>query len=434
MPEDSFPIIGYIAAYLVNPLLKDYVLAIAFTSAVFLSLTICFYIFLFKKILEKHCRLSSFEIYVLTAIFFLLHFLAFQVPGKPSQYLFGSVNLTCIFHYTIPGLLNLCLVEYFIAFGLPRRLPLQKGIPYCSLLIFAIYLAIFSNVFHSIILIAFISSYILITYNTYLLSYKKWNSILKENSFLFGILTVWLISLFFEINGGRSQQIGASLLHLPIKQTLLLIWNTIRTSSRIFLPILLLSVVFTCFSFTRSKSDPEKEKFTRNAAYLLLSAGFAFLYLILVCAKAGPGYITRADVLIGPYAILIILTLYMAAFILEKYPKLFLFAPIALLVIAVNVMKGSYAESTVGHVLPKTCYMIDNDLINQIIQADQNHQKEMILHVPKENNRSNWPHPIYIGNGVSRALYRHGIIGNPIKISIQPDTSMNKKYNLPIQK
>ena len=73
-------------------------------------------------------------------------------------------------------------------------------------------------------------------------------------------------------------------------------------------------------------------------------------------------------------------------------------------------------------------------MIEQIKKADEAHQKEMVLHVPKGDNLDNWPHPMYMGENISRTLYRHGIITRPIEITLQPDVSMNEKYNIPIQK
>ena len=58
----------------------------------------------------------------------------------------------------------------------------------------------------------------------------------------------------------------------------------------------------------------------------------------------------------------------------------------------------------------------------------------MILVVPKGDDRDNWPHPMYMGGNISRTLYRHGIITQPLKITIKPDTKMNEKYHIAIPK
>lgn len=434
LPEVSFPVIGFIAAFLVTPLTHDYILSITWTSAVFLSLIIVAYLFLFTKILERKFSLNPCVIYTLTTAFFLFHFLALQIPGRASQYLFAAGSLTCIFHYTIPALLNLSLVEYFIAYGLPKQIPFERGIVHCSLLIFFIYLAIFSNILNSIVLIAFISSCLLWEYKFTFLSFKNLKSILKENPFLLGILAVWFLSLLFEMTGGRAQSIGASILQLPIKQTWLRLWNAIAPVGKSFPAAVALITVSSYYIVVKRCPNALKQDYISLIGRLLLSCAFLLCYLLLVCAKAAPGYIGRSDVLIDLYGFIILIVLCMTAFLLKKHPKTFVVAPIILLIIAVKVMSGSYLEPTVGRISPNICYQVDYDLISQIVQAEQNYQEEMVLRVPKGNNRSNWPHSMHMGGAIARTLYRHGIIQRPIKISIQPDVTMNVKYNIPIQK
>ncbi len=434
LPEDSFPIIGYVAAYFVMPFTKDYIFAIAFVSAVFVSSVICCYVFLFSKVLEHRFHLKSYEIYALTFAFFLLHFLIFRSSETGSQYLFGSANLTCFYHYNIPGLLNLCLVEYFLAFGLPKRIPWEKGIAYCALLIFVIYLAIFSNVLENMAFPIFIATYILITYKMDLFKPSNWKTIRKENYFLVIILVVWLISLAFEMTGGRANSIGASFLQLPFTRTLVAAWSTLKGTNKIFLALLVTSLGFFFSCWVRGKWNEETKKLNHIVGWLLVSCAFTFIYLVLVCAKASAGYMASAYVILDACGLLIMAIICVAAIFLKKYPKAFLLAPILLLVISVDVMKGPYAESTMGRVIPQTCYLVNRDIVDQVVKADQAHQKELVLHVPKGDNRDNWPHPMYMGKNFSKTLYRHGIITRPIKITIEPDVSMNKKYNIPIQK
>ena len=428
LPEDSFPIMGYVGAYFIMPFVKDYVFSIALASAIFLSLAICVYVFLFSQVLERNFKLPSYAVYALSLGFFLLHFLALYASDVGSQYLFGSANLTCFYHYTIPGLLNLCLVEYFLAYGIPKQMPWERGIGHCGALFFALYLAIFSNVLHNIILIAFIAAHILFTYRLELFSPKNWKSIWKENHFLAMIMVVWVLSLAFELTGGRANSIGASVIHLPLKQTILSMWGALKTTNKMFLVFL----VLTLAAFWRAKAW--RGELIHVPGKLLVSGLFTGLYLFMVCAKASAGYITRADVLLGIYAFLIMGIVTTAAIVLEKRPKLFMLAPILLLIISMDVLRGPYVESTMGRLLPRTCYLVDNDMIEQIKKADEAHQKEMVLHVPKGDNLDNWPHPMYMGENISRTLYRHGIITRPIEITLQPDVSMNEKYNIPIQK
>ena len=436
LPEDGFPIVGLIAAYLVMPFVQDYFIAITATVAFVISSMIVCYIFLFGKILERRFSLEQYEVYALTLLFFLLHFIVFKAPNGATPYLFGSENLVCFFHYIIPGLLNLCVVEYFMAYGLPHKL-LSPGESIASraVLLFAVYLAIFSNLFHSIILAAFVSVHFLVHDGDRLFHIKKWKSVFTDYSFSLGILAVWFISLFFEMSGGRSRQIGASLLELPVQRTLMIFWNLFKFSNIMFVGIAVLSFLAAGYCVMKCKRKGEDTTdFTKRILILVGSGVLAFVYLVLVSAKAAPGYIARGDVLISVYGFVLMAIVGMVAFTLEKHPKLFLVAPIALLIVSVNAMGKTYQESTIGRVPPQICYQIDCDLFNQVVTASKAGEKEMVLHVPKGNNWDNWPHPMYMGERVSWTLYRHGLIPAPIKISIQPDESMNEKYHIPIRR
>ena len=435
LPEESFPIVGLIAAYFVMPFIQDYVISIVVTSAFIISGLIVCYVFLFSKVLERRFSLNRYEVYALTLLFFLLHFIVFRPINGVTPYLFGSGNLTCFFHYMIPGLVNFCVVEYFLAYGLPRTLSSSgKSIVSCAFLIFAVYLVIFSNVFHSIILTAFVSVYFLVHDGKRLFHIKQWKSILKEYSFSVGILAVWFVSLIFEVNGGNAERIGAPFFALPIRQTLLAFWNVFKFSN-IIVAVIAILVLFAGGYCVR-KCKRAGEDMTDLLKWIFVPVGSAvltFVYLVLVSAKAAPGYIARGDVLISVYGFLLIAIVGMLAFILEKHPKSFLAAPIVLFVVSCEVMGQTYPDGTIGRVSPKICYQIDYDIINQVVTASKAGQKEMVLRVPKHNG-DNWPHPMYMGNAVSRTLYRHGLINAPIKITIRPDAEMNKKYHIPVGK
>lgn len=86
------------------------------------------------------------------------------------------------------------------------------------------------------------------------------------------------------------------------------------------------------------------------------------------------------------------------------------------------------------YVPPSTCYEIDYNLIEQIQMADREGKAEMVLRVPKGDNRDNWPHPMYMGGKISRTLYKHGLISRNIKIKIQPDAAMNEQYHIAVPK
>lgn len=160
------------------------------------------------------------------------------------------------------------------------------------------------------------------------------------------------------------------------------------------------------------------------------------IYLILIEAKAIPWYISRGDVLISILGWLLIVICAFIVYILKKNPRFFMIAPIVALIVLCEAMnpRSPYKEATTNYVLPKTAYALDNDFLNQIIEADQAGEKEMILYVPIGNKKDNWPHPFYMGYNISSKLFKEGIISKRIEIKIQPDIRLNKKYHIAIPK
>ena len=319
LPEDSLPMVGIIAAYWVMPFIKDYLFSIALTAAAVVSLAICVYLFLFSKILEKHFTFKRYEIYGLTLAFFLAHFWIMKASHGASPFLFGANDLTCFFHYVIPALVNLCLVEYFVAYGLPTRISSETGILRTSFVFLAMYLAIFSNLMSSIILIAFIAAHTLLKYKMKLLSFRHWIAICKENYLLLGVLVLWIASIAFEMTGGRAHSIHTSLLNLPLKQTLLAGWQALKSSNKICLGLLpvIMGISFY-FAVFKEKVLEQKARFLHLTGLLLVSSFFTMAYLFLACARTFPGYIGRPDLLIGPGGLLLMAVVLMAAFLFGK--------------------------------------------------------------------------------------------------------------------
>lgn len=142
LPETLFPLVGLIAAYVVYPLIGDYIGSIALTSALVMGGLVSLYMYLFFRFVERWLSLSDYANMMVTALFFLFHFVLFYEKSSPVPYLFGSGNLTCIYHYVIPALVNLCVVLYLARFDIAHEaLNLMPGRR--SVLLFCIYLAIF---------------------------------------------------------------------------------------------------------------------------------------------------------------------------------------------------------------------------------------------------------------------------------------------------
>jgi hypothetical protein len=431
LPETLFPLSGLVAAYVVYPLVGDYISAISLTSALIMGGIVCLYMYLFFKLVEHWLSLSDYANMMVTALFFLFHFALFYEKSSPVPYLFGSGNLTCIYHYVIPALVNLCVVLYLARFDIAHEaLNLTPGRR--SVLLFCIYLAIFSNALSNIILAAYVSCLLGFRFFAYLKEHGGYKAFVKENAFYIGIIVVWLIALVFESHGGRAHDIGKGITFSVIYETGKIFLSMIGRISVDVVVVGVLSIAAALYSRYRKKDQAYDSILGMYLGTSLVSA----LYLLFVCAKAGPGYIGRSDVFISFIIWTVLLMALSLAYALKNNGKGIFLVPFLVLFFAVEAGIGprGYAESTVGQVPPSICYEIDYNLIEQIQAADREGKTEMILRVPKGDTASNWPHPAYMGGKISQTLYKHGLISRNIKIKIQPDAAMNEQYHIAVPK
>ena len=434
LPETAMPLIGYISAYLFNPIVNDYITSITLCASIFFSALITLYLYFFYRFLKSIYELPNNVGIFITLLFLLINFLIFKSDKFNNMYMFYSVNLTCYFHYVLPALLNSILVLYLLKF---KNLLKEKGILKNSLIIIGIYLSIFSNVFHSIMLITYIFIELLFGFindkNIRSIKINELKIYIKENADWVLIITIWLLSLFFEANGGRATQIGHSIFELPKWQTLMALGTLLKQASKGFIAILIVGVLIALVIYIKTKNktadDDIYETMTLKSLLCLL---ITVVYVVLISAKASPGYIAVTHVAFSFLFYLFILLFNAIAYIFKKYPKAVIVLPLVCFIIAIQTLNTDkhFRESNMRNIAPYKCVLIDNYLIEQVVEADKNGKKEMVLIVPKGDNRDNWPHPKYMGGNISRTLYAHGVISQDMKITIKPDENINKKFHL----
>lgn len=444
LPEDGFPLMGYFGAYVMAPLLGDYVNGIRFSASLFISVAIGAYMALFFRMVKNRFSIGTYNAIILTCLFFLFHFLIFKSRQGANFNLFSEANLTCIYHYTLSAVVNGSLVLYFMAHHGIKEAFQQASLIKKSLLILWIYLAICSNVLQNEMLTAYVGM---------ILVWALWESrhefsikdYMIKNKIELMIILFWLIALFFEAHGGRANHIGVSLFAMPIGKAFhvwLGAWKGMSVEFLIITGVIILYAAIAygrtvkCNNINLNDIRAVKKVLTESLKICLPALILIVIYLVLFGAKAGTRYLTRPGVLfpIAFYMFLSILAL--ISFGMKLAPKIVMIAPVFLLAVLIVVVKpGKYfRENTIGYVSGYKAMAVSRDLITQIQTADREQKERMILYVPKGNSKDNWPHPFYMGQNISRTLFYHGLISKPVKIKIQPVTDMNTKYGIPIPK
>lgn len=295
----------------------------------------------------------------------------------------------------------------------------------------AIYASVFTNILSDMNFVMYLSALMLWKYKAELLAPYKLVQIVRENKFYVVVLAIWFVMLAVEATGGWARMIGTPLIELPVIATVKNLFQQLQGINHSFLVSSLATILLAGLTCYRKCGNEWVEKFLHGSKICITAGTITVVYLILVSAKASPGYICREDVLINIVFWGLLLVTLAFACLLKYYAKLMLIVPILLFVAAVDLCKaGGYRETNVPNISPAIASQISKDLVRQIKDADQTGLAEMTLIVPKGDNKDNWPHPMYMGNNISRTLYRHGVISKQMKIEIRPDIAMNEKYHI----
>ena len=113
-PEILMPAVGFVAAYVVTPILGNYLLFVSVTCAFVIALVVTTYIAAFSRMLSKLYHLKMLQKMSLALLFFVAHFWLFRSATENNIHLFLSRNLTCYFYYTIPTLLCAILILFMV--------------------------------------------------------------------------------------------------------------------------------------------------------------------------------------------------------------------------------------------------------------------------------------------------------------------------------
>ena len=180
----------------------------------------------------------------------------------------------------------------------------------------------------------------------------------------------------------------------------------------------------------KRRGEVAAKSYAEQTFVLLASSILSSIFLVLVCSKAAVGYAGNIQCMYGAFFFFIIAAILSLAYVVSIMPKVKIILPFLLMVVIVAAMASgkSYHYPTIVNHPSTQCEAVSQYLMDQIIEAEQNGQTEMILKVPKGDDIDNWPHPNYMGRNISNALYSHGIISKKMKITIEPNPELNKWF------
>lgn len=435
-PEVLIPNMAYLASFVFQPILNNWLKAIILSNALVATGAIVLYIAAFYKLIKEKTTCSSFSAGCLTILFWVTHFILLYVDTSNNYYFFYTGNMTCFYYYVVSNLLCATLVMYAILCGSftqalcnPTKSMLSKAI-----LLLAIYLALFSNLFASVILGAFVGLKIL--FAAIQAIKKGGNSVcqlFKAQGFEIVILALWLIANLFEINGGRADSLNNDSFLVSFRSTLEILFS-IGFSKKIL--ALLVFPVFALIVYCvieHQKSRPTQKNISLpivSTLFLLALCGLlTTAYLLIVCAKAGPSYIGRPDVIFGSFFYLFLICFIAAALLLSKLSRVNLLLPIMILILANYMFSiGPFLKNSNAIDVPaKTAENVTQDIINQLVLADRSGLEAAEIHVPKFDSSDNWPIANYAAPRINITATKSGLISKPLELYMVIDEQKNNE-------
>jgi hypothetical protein len=348
---------------------------------------------------------------LVSGIFYALHFVIFLHVFGNSDTLLKAYDMNCIYNYTLCSSLNAALVMHIMRHGGVKELAKESSIIHKILLLGWIYLSIFSNLFSSIVLAAYVASELSVEFLPQIKDKSfKLLDFVRANYIHLLILVCWLISHVYEFSGDRANNgSGNILLNLLYAIGISLAW-IVRTS--IFI------LAFSALTFILWKKrcmQHTKTNLQQYAICLLLM----WVYIVLLCAAVNGLYIGRPEIFF-PIAFWLLLGI-MSCFT-ELIEDNFLNSRLALIilgtVLVILVTLGhTFNHSNVSNISYKQCEALMNDVIDQFVTAENEGKQEIDLVVPKFEQDDNWPYGVYGKDRFGKALYKHGIIHSEIQVN-----------------
>ena len=434
-PEILMPACSELAAYLFYPILKDYILSLTIGFAITVSLFIAVYFFLFVKLLGKNAIHSTFFQACMAGLFFLFHFSIFRTAFINNRHMFFSQNATCYFYYLIPALLNCSLVMWMMTENFTEDFFNGEQIGKKSAFILCAYLAIFSNLYQSIVLPAYCAASLVLAIKEAFPLKENCAQFIRKKAIYLLIITAWFISATMEIGGGRAASLASGIsFQTALKNTIRIFLKNYNYMNKSFL--LLVGIVllenFAAFILRRKAFQEASAKYRGIFFQCVLTGTIVLVFLILICAKTGAERIQLPDILFGFVFFAFFIIIIACITCMERHPNIKLVLPVFLviLIFETNTHCRTFAEPNILNLDPVTCKAVSDDIAEQIIDAAKDGKSEMVLYVMDADTDDNWPHAMYASQRFASALHKHGIIPKPITITMEPSEEFNRKHQL----
>ena len=435
MPELLSPLCGMLSAILTRLGMGHFIHCQVAVAGTMLSLFITSYVYAFRRLLSRKFRLGPFESCGLAVLFLELHFLIFIVSKENNLHLFHSYNECCMFFYTFPALF--CGMMVMLLMSEENDNPLQgKGIFQQSIWVTAVYFAVFSNLYGSVLLSSYAGLRLL---ENFVRNRKRQGKkqFWKQNAFLAAILVLWFLALLLEGTGGRARNVNTvsnrrGTLFSLFEDSAELFFQTFWNTNLLFRLILLAAVFLFLGLVIYSRKTGSSAAFAGLILNTVCMGVLCSVFIILLSAVVTPEYTGRPEVIFASGFAMILFVLLSIAASLQTVPKLGTMIPIVLLfVFSMTCTRyRTFADSNSIGIHGQAAVALEDEIYQSIITAAEEGRRDVGVQVPKYNEYSNWPHDGNIGAPIADLFLKYGIIDHEIFVWTSPNEDVNIKYGI----
>lgn len=409
LPECGQILTGLIGAHFIAPLIHDYVYGIIYANALVVSLAIILYLYSVQKLLEFRFKTSRLTGFAIVALYALFHFLILRTHWGDNFYLWYSEDVTCYYHYIIPNMLCTSMLMWMMRH---QVLTLGQASAHKCWII-ATYLALFSNLYASVTLVAYVGTVLLFDLFGPKKQAKGWlTGYIQQHSYYLLIIGLWLVVQFFEINGTRANAYGN--IDAPFFES---VYKTLRNLAHnrfntLFLVITALTVV-GAKAYDYRCGSKSLWHIGQRQTMLLVALVLSVTYIVLLTSKVDVTYVNRADVIFSIVFFYLLLFALCLGYLCSRSRLIAQCVPLLVMLTFFELpnmgtaWRGVQADYGLdGH----ECIQTERDIIQQVLQAEAAGQDTAIVIVPVYTcYKDNWPLAFDCSESVGLTLHRHGV-------------------------
>ena len=436
LSEYLMPLTGYLSAFIVYPMVGDYLLSASISLAIVIAVFLVGLFIAIYRLFSAICKDN--HISALVAIMVIvLCFVFFKSRPTENEHMFFAYHYNLYFYYVFPNILNSIIVlELMRVLVLNRNLKI--GIPGIGKgwLFVGIYFSIFSMLFSAGILLSF--AFAVLSYHFFLcfkssgklsLKLKKFGSESIKNYTLPVIIIIsTIIAMMLELTSMRSKQAFDSTYFGSMFSSEFV--NRIGESAKysflhfrlvnkyVFLILLLIVIAAAFIYFMKPKSRSDQT--IGLAVKCMIAGAFSFCFIILVAAKGGPDYLAETRCVYGLFFFIILFIGLLSVFVLTQIKQSLLFLPFVIVFFGMIMFNSSRSYATVADESA-----LVYSFIPTLIEADSNGDIEIDFYIPAIS-----PEPWEIECLID-TLYHHKLISNRINIEEYIPITERKVYYLP---